>query len=83
VTARVRGSEPQQGRYDVQIQRLLDDIRLARVGCGFSVFLRIRQASIELVSQAIGAGPRTLVEIGRMAVLPTWRTEGSSLKEEW
>ena len=31
----------------------------------------------------MGAGPRILVLMGRQAMLPTWRTSGTSLNEEW
>lgn len=34
-------------------------------------------------SQAIGAGPLILVEMGKTAMLPICLTEGSSLNAEW
>jgi hypothetical protein len=69
---------------DIQVQGLFDDVRLTRVGWTISYrsWSWIQSLSPSS-SHAMGAGPRTLVDIGKIAVLPTCRTEGSSLYEEW
>ena len=64
-----------------EVEGLVDDVRRVRVGCGASAGPRAAHAQSD--DAPSGAGPRILVLIGRMERLPTWRTSGSSLSEEW
>lgn len=56
---------------DVQIKCFLDYVRLTWVGYSISYLSRFLPGYQIYSSQAIGAGPRTLVDIGSIAVLPT------------
>ena len=66
-----------------EVEGLVNDVCRVRVRCTARMSGKISQVQDGSGDAPSGAGPRILVLMGRMERLPTWRTSGSSLYDEW